>query len=160
MPIIYRKTAKGVAEIETRAHKLPPRPRGLLILIDGKRDSSALGALAPQQVEATLAALLSEGFIEVVGESATAPTETGALPRPGPAKPAPDFDAQRRAAVRAVTDALGPAAETVAIKMENARSPEEMQAPLMQAAQLLANMRGRAAAEAFAARFLTGYPPN
>ena len=156
MPTTYRKTAKGQAEIETRAHKLPPRARGLLILIDGKRDSAALGALAPQQVDVTLAALLGDGFIELVSVSAAAPAENDKQPPPARPKQAADFDAQRRAAVRAVTDALGPAADTVAIKMENARNPEDMRALLMQAAQLMADMRGRAAAEAFAARFLDG----
>ena len=36
MATIYRKTAKGVREIETRATKLAPRFRSLLILVDGK----------------------------------------------------------------------------------------------------------------------------
>ncbi len=37
MAIVYRMTAKGVAEIETQAHRLLPRLRSALILVDGKK---------------------------------------------------------------------------------------------------------------------------
>ena len=57
--------------------------------------------------------------------------------------------------MRALNDQLGPAAEIVAIKIERAKSMPEMQPLLVQAAKLLRNMRGSAAAEAFAARFIT-----
>jgi WD40 repeat protein len=40
MPTIYRKTAKGQSEIETRVHRLAPRFRSLLILVDGRRIAS------------------------------------------------------------------------------------------------------------------------
>lgn len=164
MPNIYRKTARGVTEIETRAFKLSPRARSLLIMVDGKRDATALSAFAVPPAEEALAALLAEGFIELVGESAAPPPPTAPAaaqpPRPAPAPAATDFNAQRQAAVRALTEAVGPAAEAVAIKMERARSPEEMQEPLKQAAQLIAAMRGRAAAEAFAARFIAATPPG
>lgn len=160
MPTLFRKTAKGQAEIETRAHRLPPRLRGLLILVDGKRDLAGLAALVPQQAEALLQELVAQGFVEAFEAAGSAP----AAPRPAPAAapvaattPAPtaaaDFEKLRREAVRALNDAAGPAAETVAIRMEKARSLEELRPLLGQAAQVLANMRGRAAAEAYAARF-------
>jgi hypothetical protein len=162
MPTLFRKTAKGQAEIETRAHRLPPRLRGLLILVDGKRDLAGLAALVPQQAEALLQDLVAQGFVEAFEAAAGTP----AAPRPAPAAAptataAPtsavaDFEKLRRDAVRALTDAAGPAAETVALRMEKARTLEELRPLFAQAAQVLANMRGRAAAEAYAARFPAG----
>ncbi|MBL8307835.1 MAG: hypothetical protein JNM33_14150 [Rubrivivax sp.] len=154
MPLIYRKTAKGLAEIETRAHRLPPRLRSALILVDGRRDVNDLRPMILQQPEETLAALAEQGFIEAVGESAPSPARPPSPPAPPPPAPAgSDFDGTRKAAVRALTDLLGPAAETAAIKMEKARDFAELMPLLTQAAQSIAVMRGRAAAEAFARRF-------
>ena len=164
MPTLFRKTAKGQTEIETRAHRLTPRLRGLLIMVDGKRDLAALSALIPQQAEVLLQELTAQGFIEVV-EGALSPAASPAAAAPvakavaktaAPSSPTADFEKLRRDAVRALTDAVGPAAETVAIRMEKARSLDELQPLLAQAVQVLANMRGRAAADAFTARFLAG----
>ncbi len=154
MPLIYRKTAKGLTEIETRAHRLPPRMRSALILVDGRRDVNDLRPMILQQPEETLTALAEQGFIEIVGESVVTPASPPASPAPAPpAQAGGDFDATRKAAVRALTDLLGPAAETVAIKMEKARDLSELMPLLVQAAQSIAAMRGRTPAEAFARRF-------
>lgn len=157
MPLIYRKTAKGLTEIETRAHRLPPRLRSALILVDGRRDVNDLKPLLMQQAEETLGTLAEQGFIEAVGESAP-PPPPAAPPPPAPAPKAAssagtDFDNTRRAAVRALNDLLGPAAESIAMKMEKARNLAELVPLLTQAAQSVATMRGRAAAEEFARRF-------
>ena len=161
MPIIYRKTAKGVNEIETRAHRLVPRARSALIMVDGKRDAMALAGLIQQAAE-TLTMLAEQGFIEAAGASASAKL-AALVPAPAPSRtpPAaqtaasPEFVARRRAAVRALNDALGPTGEALAVRMERARDPGEL-APLLQVAvQLIGNVRGRAAAEAFAARHST-----
>jgi hypothetical protein len=164
MPSLFRKTAKGQTEIETRAHRLTPRLRALLILVDGKRDTAALGGLV-QQAEDLLAELLAQGFVEALPEAVAppppAPPVRPAVPAPAaapaaapPAATSGDFDTLRRNAVRALNDALGPAAESLAIRIERARSMAELRPLLVQAAQLMANMRGRGAAEAYAAKFL------
>ena len=165
MPTLFRKTAKGQAEIETRAHRLAPRLRGLLILVDGKRDLPGLAALVPQQADALLQELTAQGFVEGVetaaATSSAAPAaaaargsaSAAAAPAAASASPTADFEKLRRDAVRALTDVAGPAAETVAMRMEKARSPDELRPLLAQAAQVVANMRGRAAAEAYAQRF-------
>jgi hypothetical protein len=44
MATTHRKTAKGTAEIETRAHRLSLRLRGMLILVDGRRSDDQLRA--------------------------------------------------------------------------------------------------------------------
>lgn len=157
MPTIFRKTAKGAAEIETRAHRLAPRMRSLLILVDGRRDVDDLKSLIAQQAEETLKALADQGFIEAVGETVKA---TGAAPpaaQPAPivaARTTADFEALRRAAVRAMNDSLGPSGESLALRMEKARTLEELQPLLSMAAKLIGAARGAAAAQAYAQRFL------
>jgi len=159
MSTLFRKTAKGQTEIETRVHRLTPRLRGLLILVDGKRDLAGLAALVPQGAEALLQELSAQGFIEAFEvASAPAPAPAGRVPAPAssaapPPSPAADFEKLRREAVRAFIDIAGPAAETVALRMEKAKSLDELRPLFAQAAQVLASMRGRAAAETYAQRF-------
>jgi hypothetical protein len=69
MPLIYRKTPKGTAEIETRAHGLGLRVRSTLILVNGKRDVDDVCAMVAQSAEGTLKDLAAQGFIEAVGET-------------------------------------------------------------------------------------------
>jgi hypothetical protein len=157
MPTIFRKTAKGAAEIETRAHRLAPRMRSLLILVDGRRDVDDLKSLIAQQAEETLKALADQGFIEAVGETvkATAAAPPAAQPVPTvAARTTADFEALRRAAVRALNDTLGPSGESLALRMEKARTLEELQPLLSMAAKLIGSARGAAAAQAYAQRFL------
>ena len=154
MPIIFRKTAKGVTEIETRAHRLTPRLRGALIMVDGKRSDADLRPLITQQPDETLAALAEQGFIEIVATApATAAQPRAAVQPAAAARPVMDFETRRRVAVRGLNDLLGPAAETLAIRMERARSAEELRPLLATAVQLVGNARGRGAADDYAARF-------
>ncbi len=164
MSTVYRKTEKGVNEIATRALRLGPRQRSALILVDGRKTDVELAQLILADPAGTLASLLADGFIEVLTTLADRPAErpperkaappATAAPRPA-ASDSAAFESLRRDAVRALNDQLGPAAEIVAIKIERAKSMPEMQPLLVQAAKLLRNMRGSAAAEAFAARFIT-----
>jgi len=169
MAIIYRKTAKGVAEIETRAHRLTPRMRSTLILVDGKRSDAELATMILQQATETLHALAGQGFIEVLTVAATAvapapPPQSRATPWQTPpaasaasaatAAPAgPDLQARKREAVRALTDLLGPAAESAALRIERARNLDELRTALAAAVQSAGMVRGRQAAETLAARF-------
>lgn len=164
MPIIFRKTAKGVHEIETRAHRLPPRVRSALILVDGRRDVNALQALMPQQLDGTLELLHAQAFIEAVGQTQEAPlsrasTEAGGRSGVPPAAAAPvvsepvqAFAVRQRAAVRDLNDAMGPMAEGLAIRMERTRDDTGLRALVQSAAQMIGNVRGRSAAEAYARR--------
>ncbi|MCY7314361.1 MAG: hypothetical protein LH480_01670 [Rubrivivax sp.] len=172
MPIIFRKTAKGVSEIETRAHRLTPRMRSTLILVDGKRDAEDLRALVLQQADETLAALLQQEFIEAVGETlgdtlrggpaaagtAGAAGATGATgsatgaDTDTPARPPINLDNVRRNLVRLLNEALGPEAESLAIRIERARSANDLRPLVAQAVGLVSSARGRAAGEAFAAK--------
>lgn len=64
MSTIYRKTAKGQAEIETRAMRLPPKLRMLLIVVDGKRSVADLAPLVGGDPMPLLETLLAAGVIE------------------------------------------------------------------------------------------------
>jgi hypothetical protein len=156
MATTYRKSSKGAAEIETRAHRLSPRLRAALIVVDGRRNTHDLYKLIPQQAEETLAALLEQGFIEPVSEgSASAPPTPAptAAPRPAARPAAVDFETHRRDAVRRLTDQVGPMGEALAMRIERCRSAEELRPLIGLAAQVIANTRGRAAAADFTARF-------
>ena len=164
MSTVYRKTEKGVNEIATRALRLGPRQRSTLILVDGRKTDVELAQLILADPAATLAGLLADGFIEVLTTLVDRPAERpaerkAATPAAAASRPVAGdsvaFESLRRDAVRVLNEQLGPAAETVAIKIERAKSMPEMQPMLAQAAKLLRNVRGSAAAEAFAARFIT-----
>lgn len=168
MATLYRKTPKGQAEIETRAHRLSPRVRGALILVDGQRDSAALAQLVGAQAAESLALLAAEGFVELVGGAAppppsaaptapvasAAPTRTAeaAVVAPAAAATPADFEKLRRQAVRALTEIIGPMAEPLAIRMERARTLAELQPLLALAQETIANTRGRQAVADYRSR--------
>lgn len=206
MPTIYRKTAKGQTEIETRAHRLAPRFRSLLILVDGRRTDADLDKLMPQAGQQALDALAEGGFIELISLTDTNPRlqpvippapappptpaspvanappapwpsrpdvfagrEPPTLPLPIPATPtssqpiplderpvAPWLIHQRQEAVHALLDLCGPVAEPLAMRMEQARTNEELSQVLDLAIQLVANTRGRQQAVAYGTRFKGG----
>ena len=159
MPLIYRKTVKGSSEIETRAHKLAPRLRSALIMVDGKRSDQELRGLIGQQPIETIAWLLENGFIDVVTHDTltrvTTPTQTLHNPPPTPAIAALDplLEARRREGLRLLVEELGPAADTLVLRIEKARTLDDLRVAFSVGAQTLNSLRGRDAALAFAARF-------
>lgn len=158
MRTIYRKTAKGVTEIETRALRLPPRLRSTLILVDGKRTDEELSAMILSEPAATLGSLLNDGFIEILNTLAE-PAQRPAKPEPPDATPTAatprSFESLRREAGRELSRQLGPLADDVSIKIERAKSMPELQPLLVQGSQMLQRLKGAAAAEAFALRFIS-----
>lgn len=169
MGTVYRKTAKGHDEIETRANRLSPRMRSTLILVNGSRSDDELRGMIAQQCDETLAALVADGYIEAVGRSETPPhptATTSAAHRPAttqarsaaPTAPVklPDHARLRREIVRALTDHLGPMGETLAIRIERSRDFAELKPLIETAVQAIGNVRGASAAAAFRSRFLQG----
>lgn len=161
MSIIFRKTAKGVHEIETRAHGLPLRVRNVLILVDGRRDVAALRGLVPQQVDDMLTMLVEQAFIEAAGQAAPTPApravDGARIEAPVPpvavsSAPSQPFNVRQRAAVRDLNDAIGPMAEALAIRMERARHDADLRTLVQTAVQMIGNARGRSVAEAYAKR--------
>jgi hypothetical protein len=157
----YRKTAKGLSEIETRAHRLAPRLRSALIIVDGRRTAAELRPLILQQPEETLRWLLDEGFIEPVPGAASGSAPAAApAPAAGPATPGAadkplspaEFARLRAGAVRLLLEQVGPDAEPLALRMERAANAEALRPLLAMAVQSVSNMRGRQAGQDFAAR--------
>jgi hypothetical protein len=181
MPIIYRKTARGLAEVETRVYKLSPRLRSVLIMVDGKRSDAEILQLLPQAGDA-LAALVQEDFIAEFTRTPWLPAGAGggpaglpgtiaahgtpaAAPAPAPAAAAPDaaertiirgpqptFEAMRRDLLGAFSERLGPAGDGMAVRLARARNETEFRALLPAAVQLVSTLQGREAADAFMAR--------
>jgi hypothetical protein len=160
MSTVYRKTEKGQAEIETRAFRLVPRLRQALILVDGRRSDADLSAFIAGDAAATLAGLLADGFIEpLVTLADPTPAPRASTPSSAEAAAAPrktvSVESTRRDAVRFLNDQLGPAAESIALKLERAKTVPEMQPLLVAASQVLRSARGAEVADAFIARFVT-----
>ncbi len=156
MPTIYRKTDKGRSEIDTRAHRLPPRLRSLLIMADGRRTDIQLAELVPG-VATGLTRLAEQGFLEALIEHARAPQSPAAAAAPATSvRPtqATVFVAWRRSVARALTDAVGPLGDALAMRIESSASPADMKPLLEVARQVIGNTRGGAAASGFAARFI------
>ena len=162
MGTVYRKTAKGQAEVETRAHRLLPRLRTALILVDGRREEEELLKLIPGEPEATIKTLMDDGFIEVLAV-------TGDKPRPAaPAKPEDTgprsgfnpkaFEQHRQGAVRSLNDLLGPFAEVAAVKIERCKTWDELMPALEFAQRIVSSAKGDAAAAEFGRQFIEAPP--
>jgi hypothetical protein len=168
MATLYRKTAKGQTEIETRTHRLLPRLRTALILVDGKRNEAELRKLVPGDADEAFRVLLSDGFIETFEAAPERPalrptlTPAGDPARDGePSRPGIDpkaFEQHRRSAVRALNEALGPMGEGVAIKLEKCRTWSELGPALQLAQRSIANVQGDSAAADFGRRYVDTLP--
>jgi hypothetical protein len=159
--LIFRKTDLGSAEVTGRKLGLRSELRRLLILIDGK---STVGRLATfvrdAEIETLLLELQALGVIDTADGTAAAsvaPPAATATASPMSATPvdqglAPtheQFLAARTTAVRFVNDALGPSAETLAIKLERTRNPQELRDVVNQVKLSLERMMGAAVGQRF-----------
>ncbi len=169
MTTVYRKSAKGQLEIETRANRLGPRLRTALILVDGRRSDGDLRALIQLDADATLLALLEAGYVDVVSTVAPLPAQ-GAQPAvaaasnavataPMPlAATAAGLAERRRLAVRHLTDQLGPVVEELAMRIEKTRTWAELRPVLELGMNVMQRSRGAAAAARFAELFIDTPP--
>lgn len=74
-PAIYSKTAKGIAEVETKANGLSRLERSVLIYIDGKRTSEEIKQLprVSDQLTNILHTLETGGYIQLITPSHPTP---------------------------------------------------------------------------------------
>jgi hypothetical protein len=169
MALVYRKTSKGLSEIETRANRLVPRLRSALILVDGRRSGEELHKLILAQSQETFAALLEQGYIELVAGPSPKPAlrDTSGTPTsPGTPSIAPGragstlgpFEKHRREAVRYLNDHLGPMGEVVAIRIEKSHDWADLRRHLEAGAQMLQAARSSAAGREFVARYVDTLP--
>jgi len=169
---VYQKTSKGSEAIALRQHGLSPKVRSLLILVDGKRNVDDLRKLSGVNGDAEqfLGELLASGCIAraapgVPPPARTTPTAaTAGAVKPPPATPAAAASTAaslvdaRRQAVRKLTDMLGPLADDACMRLEATRNVDEFLAALARAEDMLRQVRGTAAAAAFAAHMSTHRP--
>lgn len=152
MATTYRKTAKGQTEVETRANRLQPRLRQVLILVDGRRSNDEFAKMLPGAPE-LLAELEAAQFIEVVAVSLDKAAPRPAQP-PAPPPPPRTFEQRRGAAVRNFIDLVGPMSEALAMKMERTTTLAELRPLLELARSIIGNARGAQAAAEYAARHI------
>ena len=117
---VFSKTAKGLDEISTRAHRLPSRVRALLIMIDGRRTGHQLLALSTSAAEGKrhLADLLNGGFIQQQSALAVASVV--------PALPDEDISLAKNYVIRTLHELVGSDALALAAEIEKAVTPDEL----------------------------------
>lgn len=149
--LVFQKTEAGVSEMATPALRLPPKLRRALILVDGAKSVSELAPMfRPGEVEPILMDLQARGLLTltggVVAEAADRPDAGGA---PG-AITADVFEEVRRQAMREVSHRLGPNGDTLALKIERCKTPEELRVALREAEKILASFLGAEYGRTFA----------
>jgi hypothetical protein len=131
---LFTKTDKGRAEVAERSGQLSPVQRRLLIVADGKKTVTDLGALVrSDELLPALDHLMGLGLIEAEGEPMAmlapaadgfAASIPGDLPRPATSPPL--FDAVRQQASNFVRERLGKAGEPICAAIDRCNSPEEL----------------------------------
>ena len=152
----FTKNTKGTEEIAKRTFGLNPRIRQLLILIDGKRSEADLIKMLPGlDVAATLQLLLNEGFIaggfqEIKQVStpaaATRPANEGSAVVDG-SSPVDEESVQQRGrrVARLLTQALGPNADDLALRIERCKSFDEIRELIPQVLGVVEGVAGQRA---------------
>jgi hypothetical protein len=112
---ILQKTEKGVAEVQTRQHKLEQKLRTLLIVVNGKATAAELVKQFEQSGDVTplLEQLLAGEFIREAQGAAAASDE---------------FREIRVQLSQLLTDALGPPGDAIVMQFEGCKSMEEARA--------------------------------
>lgn len=153
---VYRKTARGAAEVKDRKLKLNPRVRTMLILVDGalpefilKEDAARVGAPAD-----FLEQLAAAGLIERA--EGVAPAAPARAPQPAAASAAPDEFTRFRQAKdfmnATIVDALGIKGFFFTLKLERAGVVADLRELLEPYREALAKAEGEDHAAVMAAR--------
>jgi hypothetical protein len=140
MQAIYVKTAKGQEEVATRAFQLPSRVRSLLVMVDGKNSGEQLVAntAALGDSAAFFSMLVEGGFIEAVAAASPATGNVKVPPRE-----------LVRKVCHLVSDILGPAGDSLTLKLEKAASLEEFASHVEQCRDVISNAAGKKKGEQF-----------
>jgi len=123
---VLQKTEKGVEEIQTRAYKLEQRLRMLLIVVNGKatgadlaRQFESIGDITPQ-----LEQLIAQGFVREVASAA-------------------GFKDIRIRLSQALTDAMGPAGDSIVMQLQECKDLEQLRAFVEERREMLQGAYGR-----------------
>ena len=162
---MYHKSARGAEAIAARSAALSPKQRSMLILINGRRPFAELAQLGQGlgDPELLMTQLAEQGFIEAASATAGATTEPAPLlpaagprgaapsPRLGPTELAVPLPQAKQFAVRRLKDMLGPTADDLCLRIDNARSPQEFRAAIRRTETELREIVGPQLAQQFAA---------
>jgi hypothetical protein len=133
---ILVKTDKGAEEISTRKYKLDAKLRTMLIMVNGTASVADLQQkFAGMDIAPQLAQLEKDGFVRAGTTSAST---------------AVDIKKVRMEVARALTDILGPGAESMAIKIEECATMDALRAYLEGRRESLSSALGRRAADFWA----------
>jgi hypothetical protein len=127
---ILTKTDKGAEEIATRKHKLDPKLRTLLIMVNGAATAAQLAQkfAGIGDIQPLLAQLEKEGYVKAGGGAA-------------------DIKEARMEVARALTAALGPEADAMTMKIESLPTMDALRAYLEERKPMLTAALGRKAAD-------------
>jgi hypothetical protein len=166
---VFRKTELGNAEIASRKLGLRAELRRLLILVDGRSSASRLASVVRfPDLDNMLLELQAHGLIDVLDGAVAPPLSTAPTPlnsastiargtptmsqSTGDSSLLPSqeqFVAARSAAVRFINDTLGPSGESFAIKLERARTPQDLRVAITEVRQSMERMVGASVAQRF-----------
>jgi hypothetical protein len=134
---VLSKTAKGREEVETRKYKLDQRTRSVLITVNGKLTVAQLKAqLGMAELDALLEKLLREDFVQPADDAAAGTS----------------VEQVRGEVARLISAALGPDGDSIALKVESAKTVEELRAYLESRRAMFDGALGKEKAAAFWAK--------
>ncbi len=145
---VFRKTDKGLAEIERRAFGLAAKLRRALILIDGGKDVAELSVLMrPGEAEETCIILAAEGFIEIVPEHERDPARVAQVP--AASDPAVFAEIKQRA-INEISYRIGPVATLLLNEIDSCGTAPELRLKLRNIENVLVNFLGEASGQELA----------
>ena len=144
--VVYKKTEKGLEEMQTRKYNLPQKLRAILSVIDGK---TTVGSLLKQLytmegVTTTLVELEQQGFIASIAKKA------GAAPS---VVLSPDEERRVKMArtfmINTVTDAVGAMGSSLIDNLMKCATVKELQSHFENYLYTIASGRGKPTAEEY-----------
>lgn len=164
--MIYSKTELGLNAIKDRSSGLTPRQRSVLIMCDGKRDSTeilkntaGLGVTANDLETLVSLQLVVGASAAQIQTPAAAPVVSGASTASNPNRPlAPRADPSVspeelkifiRLATKELERLLGPSCEPLSLKLEKSRTYEEYAIKIHDIRRILSSVRSEKVAEDF-----------
>ena len=145
---VYRKTEKGIAELDRRAHGLSLKLRRALILIDSSKDIAELSVMMrPGEAEETTVQLAAEGFIEPIPAYELDPARIAYVP----AARDPAMFAEIKARVtNEINFRIGPVATKLIDEINACNTAVELRLKLRDIENVLINFLGQAPGEELA----------
>jgi hypothetical protein len=138
---IYRKTAKGIDELQTRAYDLEQRFRRPLFIVDGIKDVAQLSVIMrPGEAEVALARLVQGGFIEALRDDEIPTNITRYVAR---ADDPVHFAVTKQAMQRDFAQRLGAFADTVIAEVESCTTALELRLKLRDIEEILVAALGQ-----------------